>query len=392
MNRESIARYLQHTVLFQDGSAAELASHAELARVQNIRQGHYVYRKGDNSETFYVIARGKAELILTRDDGTNSVVGRIGTGGHFGETGILSSKPRSLSVRALCDLVVICFDRRYFKTAFLSNHRIHSRLDAALAERLRVAFLDQAHTANEQRPDNKRSKANEVILLKEKSFPAYRLPRVVKSQNDALRQSKTAQQTQAAIESFAANSAPYILTAESGTGKSIIAHQIHLQSERRDSPYREIDMREHDSIPLERDLFGTEQSTYPFAQTQQTSILEQASGGTVVFTHVHLMNEMLQQRLLTALKSRTFTPMDSDQPLAVQSRIVFISTHPLEHLKKTKKLLPELLEIFEKQNFTVPPCANTKKIFHGLLPIISLVTARNMGKKFTTCHQRPWAS
>lgn len=381
MNREQIAKNLQHTVLFQDASASELASHAELARVQTIPQGQYVYRKGDISETFYIIVSGKAELILTRDDGTNSIVGRIGAGGHFGETGILSSKPRSLAVRALCDLVIICFDKRYFKTTLLSNYRIHSRLDAALAERLRVAFLDQAHSAREQSPVNKRSKANDVILLKEKSFPAYRLPRVIKSQNEAIRQSKTAQQTQAAIDRFAANSAPYILTAESGTGKSIIAHQIHLQSERSDSPYREIDLREYESIPLEREIFGTEQNTYPFAQTQQTSILEQASGGTVVFTHIHLMSEALQERLLMAIKSSTFTHMDSDQTLAVQSRIVFISTFTLDQLKKTEKLLPELLDLFEKQNFTVPPLRKHKEDLPRLIAHYLGRYSKEYGKK-----------
>ncbi|MCP4340221.1 MAG: cyclic nucleotide-binding domain-containing protein [Desulfobulbaceae bacterium] len=83
------------------------------------------------------------ELVLGRDDGVSRVVGRISPGGHFGETGILIGKPRSLSVRALCDLVIICFDKRYCRIAFLSNTRIHKQLDAALAERLRVAFVDQ---------------------------------------------------------------------------------------------------------------------------------------------------------------------------------------------------------------------------------------------------------
>ncbi|MBU0961772.1 MAG: cyclic nucleotide-binding domain-containing protein, partial [Proteobacteria bacterium] len=95
MKRELIAKNLKRSVLFQDASASELSSHAELARVMVIPQGQYVYRKDDPSEVFYIIAMGKAEIVLTRDDGTNTIVGRIGMGGHFGETGILSAKPRS---------------------------------------------------------------------------------------------------------------------------------------------------------------------------------------------------------------------------------------------------------------------------------------------------------
>ncbi|HBG19803.1 MAG TPA: hypothetical protein DDY32_11180, partial [Desulfobulbaceae bacterium] len=137
MKREVIAEHLQRSILFRDATAAEIASFAQVARVQIVPEGQYVYRKGDVSEVFYVIAMGEAELLLGRDDGGTRIVGRIGPGGHFGETGILTEKPRSLSVRALCDLVVICFDKRYFRIAILSNSRIHRQLDAALAERLR---------------------------------------------------------------------------------------------------------------------------------------------------------------------------------------------------------------------------------------------------------------
>jgi transcriptional regulator with AAA-type ATPase domain/polyferredoxin len=362
LKRELITKTLRSSILFQDATASELSSIADFARLQNIPLGQYVYREGDASEMFYVIAMGKAELVSTRDDGVNSIVGRIGTGGHFGETGILSSKPRSLGVRAFCDLVVICFDKRYFKTSLLSNNRIHSRLDAALAERLRVAFQDQAHTNNEQRSDRKRSEDNEVILLKDQSFPAYRLPREIKSKNEAIRQSRTAQKIQDTINRFSANSAPYILTAESGTGKSIIAKQIHFQSDRTDNPYREIDLREYESIALESKLFGTDtQSSNPFIETRQIGILDQVTGGTLVFSHVHLMSKTLQKCLLKAIASSTFTHLDSDQTLAVQSRIVFISTFTLDHLKKTGKLLPELLHFFENQNFNVPPLRKHKE-------------------------------
>ena len=60
---------------------------------------------------------------------------------------MLTGKPRSVSARALRDLVLICFDKRVFRTLLLANSRIHRQLDAALAERLRVAFLEQADTA-----------------------------------------------------------------------------------------------------------------------------------------------------------------------------------------------------------------------------------------------------
>ena len=361
MKRESIAQNLQRSLLFKEATSAELSSFAEVARVQIIPEGQYVYRQGESSEVFFVIAMGEAELVLGRDDGIARVVGRIGPGGHFGETGILTGKPRSLSVRALCDLVVICFDKRYFRIAFLSNSRIHKRLDAALAERLRVAFLDQIDTNGEENPYEEISDADDVILFKEKGSSAIQLRRLAKQREEDIRESKTAKRTQAVVDQFAGNSAPFILTGEAGTGKSIIARQIHLQSSSSGGQYREIDLREFEPMRLERKLFGTEQSGFPFVRARQAGFFEQTSGGTIVFTHIHLMKEELQEKLIKILKSNIYTHVNSTRQLALQSRVAFASTFSLEHLESTGKVLPELLALFCQQHFNVPPLRNHKE-------------------------------
>lgn len=381
MKREVIAEHLQRSILFKDASAAEIASFAEVARVQIIPAGQYVYRIGDVSEVFYVIALGEAELILGRDDGAARIVGRIGPGGHFGETGILTGKPRSLSVRALCDLVVVCFDKRYFRIAFLSNSRIHRQLDAALAERLRVAFLDQVDTNGEDHRTEEASGADDVILFKEKSATAIQLRRLARRRNDDIRESKTAKKTQAVIETFAASNAPYILTGESGTGKSIIARQVHLRSKRAEGQFREIDLREYEPMRLERKLFGTEQSAFPFAQARRTGLFEQTSGGTLVFTHVHLMKEELQEKLVKIIESSTYSHVDSETRVAMQSRIVFVSSYSIEHLQSTGKILPELLALFEQNHFDVPPLRNHKEDLPRLVLHYLARFSKEYGKK-----------
>lgn len=361
MNRETIAQNLGRSILFKDATGHELEAFAEVARVQIIPEGEYVYRQGDPSEVFYVIAMGEAELLLGNDEDSPRVVGRISPGGHFGETGILAAKPRALSIRALCDLVVICFDKRYFRISILSNNRIHKQLDMALAERLRVAFYDQAEGGSEDRTPEEMSEAEDVILFKEKSLSAIQLRRLARKRKDDPRESKTAKRTQSVIERFASNSRPYILSGESGTGKSIIARQIHLQSERRQGQYREIDLREFEPLLLERKLFGTEQSAFPFAQARQAGLLEQTSGGTIVFTHIHLLKEELQKKLIGVLDSSTFTHVDSNKQLAMQSRVVFITSFTLDHLHNTGKVIPELLARLDSQHFDVPPLREHKE-------------------------------
>lgn len=361
MKRELISQHLQGALLFRDTTTAELDSFSTVARVQTVVEGQYVYQQGDVSEVFFVIATGEAELVLGRSDGRARVVGRIGPGGHFGETGILTGKPRSLSVRALSDMEVICFDKRYFRSAFLSNSRIHQLLDAALAERLRVAFIDQADNVGEELPAEEVSAADDVILFKDKFASAIQLRRLAKRKEEDLRTSKTAKKTQTVIDQFAGNNAPFILTGEAGTGKSIISRQIHVESSRSGGQYREVDLREFEQGWLEQKLFGMEQSGFPFVQAGQTGFLEQTSGGTIVFTHVHLMHKELQEKLVTIITDNSYCHIDSDRPLVMQSRIAFISNFSIDHLKGTGKLLPELLALFETQHFDVPPLRNHKE-------------------------------
>mgnify|MGYP001340838879 CR=1 FL=1 len=361
MNRENIAQHLARSVLFKEATANEIETFAEVARVQIISEGEYVYQKGDPSDVFYVIAMGEAELLLDGEGGSPRVVGRIGPGGHFGETGILAGKTRALSIRALCDLVVICFDKRYFRIAILSNNRIHKQLDMALAERLRVAFYDQAEGGDEDRSPQQMSEAEDVILFREKNLSAIQLRRKKRKKKDDLRESKAAKRTQAIIERYASNSTPFILSGESGTGKSIIARQIHLQSGQRQGQYREVDLRDFEPGQFERKLFGTEQSAFPFAQARQAGLLEQTSGGTIVFTHIHLMKEELQEKLVRILDSSTYYHVDSAKPLAMQSRVVFITNFTLEYLKNTDKVIPRLLAFFERQHFEVPPLRQHKE-------------------------------
>lgn len=380
MKREAIAQNLQRSILFQEASEAELATFAEVARVQTVPEGQYVYRQEDTSEVFYVIAKGEVEFVLGRIDGGVRIVGRVGVGGHFGETGILTGKPRSLSVRALSDLVVICFDKRFFRNAFLSNSRIHKQLDAALAERLKVAFPDQVEIGGEVDQQEDASEADDVILFKDRSSSVLQLRRLTRRKDADSRESKSARKIQAFIDQFAANSSPFILTGEAGTGKKIIAHHIHLKSRRAGGQYREVDLREIDPPRLGQKLFGMEQEKSPFTQLHQTGLLEQTSGGTVVFTHVHLMKKELQEKLAKIIESKTYTHVDSNHQLSMQSRIIFLSNFPLDHLKNTEKLIPELLILFGKQHFNVPPLRDHKEDLPRLVSHYLGCHSREYGK------------
>ncbi|WP_458776936.1 sigma 54-interacting transcriptional regulator [Desulforhopalus sp. 52FAK] len=381
MKRDVIVEHLSQSLLFKDATASEITSFADVARVQVVAEGEYLYKKGEASEIFYVIAVGDVELVLDNDVGSTKIVGKIGPGGHFGETGLLTNSLRSLGVRAICDLVVICFDKRFFKRAFLTNHRIHSQLDSALAERLRVAFLDQIDASHSNRVSENISEADDVILFKDKNISAIHLRRLAKSRKTDIRESKTAKRTQAVIEEFASNKKPYFLTGESGTGKTIISRQIHLQSSRSTNHYVEVDLREYEPLQLERKLFGLEQNSFPFAEARLAGYFEQSSGGTIVFTHVHLLANALQKELVKIIKSSTYSHVCSKKQQAMQSRIVFVSSFSVDHLRTTGKLIPELISLVAEQEFEVPPLRNHKEDLPRLVSHYLNRFSKEYGKK-----------
>lgn len=360
MKKQNIAEHLRNSILFSDVSQADLERYADFCRVQIFQEGEYVYRQGEASELFYVVGHGEVELDVEREDGESKVVGRIGQGGHFGETGILTGKPRSVSARALFDLVLICYEPRIFRSVLLANHLIQKKLDMVLAERLRVAYVDQANTAKGNEFAY-RSTADDVILFRERNLSQIQLRRLEKQKSSLLHDSRTARQAQTVISAFAGNGEPYLLTGEPGTGKKIIAHQIHAESSRSQGPYVEFDFREHDPMLLEKKLFGTKHSTSPFAEAHQASVFERGCGGTIVLNHIRLMPPEIQRKVVRAIESSTFCHVDSDQPIAMQSRVVFISIYDIEHLETCGKMLPEILQIFRRQHYHVPPLREHKR-------------------------------
>lgn len=384
MKEELIEQNLQRSVLFQELSAEEISEFRAISKVKIVPEGEYVYRQGTRSDSFYIIALGEAELVFELEDGTCSVVGRIGPGGHFGETGILTNKLHAVAVRALFDLVLICFSVDDFKTKLLGNESVHKWVDASLAERLRVAFIDQADMFGKQVGRREINSAEKIVLFNKGNEPSpLKLKRLQEiDPNAPIVATRTARRTQAEIDKIASNSDHFFLNGEEGTGRSIITKQIHLQSSRRDAPYREIDIREFTSpILLEKQLFGVAQNAFPFFQARQAGLFEQACGGTLVFNHVQLMSKDLQRKLLKVIESSVFTHLDSHDQLAMQARLVFVSNYNFEALKASGKIIPEMIALFEKQSFTVPALREHKKDLPRLIDYYLERFGKEYGKK-----------
>ncbi len=384
MRKDDIAHILKETMLFQRLERSQLLATAAVAKISSFPENSYVYRQDDVGEGFYIVASGEVDLVLSRDGGEKIVVGRIGPGGHFGETSLITGKPHSLGARAKGKLVLIWFDRHVFQEVLLGDDSIHSRMNLALAERLRVSFLDQADSAihGHRRVAEKASSWSEDFAY----FAEDHDPGTSESGPNSHPVSTTTKRVQNITSIFAKNLHPVFLSGEPGTGKKLLANQIHLQSVYAHGPYIEVDLRDIEEQEIVEKLFGNQRDDLPFTQARQVGTFEQFSGGTVALLNCESMGEPLQQKLIKAITEGSFTRVGGNRKTLFQTRVIFISESSMEDVEATGTILPKMLEILQRQHYRVPPLREHRRDLPRLIEHFLRRYSREYGKNIHKIH------
>ncbi|BDD86631.1 sigma 54-interacting transcriptional regulator [Desulfofustis limnaeus] len=378
MKPDAIQTYLEQSLLFRNLEAEQLAAIATQVTVRHVLEGEVVHRAGDPADTFYVVGVGEVELLFEGEDQVKTIVGRVGAGGHFGETSLLTNKPQALTIRALCDTVLVCFGATYFRKLLRKHQVVQERIEAALAERLRIAFQNQAAGAL----------ACDISTREEIRIAEY-MPIVGMGKNNGegeqerVMRSQCAREIQEAIKRFSKIDAPVLLTGESGTGRRMIAKHIHLQGNQAQGPYIEVDVRDYRDDELLAKLFGVKNDPFPFSRVRQTGLLEQFCRGTVVLRPLEKIPEPVQQRLADAITCMTYTRIGEDVPLALQARLIFSSDQSLEKLRENQNIIKELEQILEPNSFHVAPLRFHKRDLPSFIDYFLQRFSREHGKEIT---------
>ena len=127
----------------------------------------------------------------------------------------------------------------------------------------------------------------------------------------------------------AASDATILLTGESGTGKDVLAHQIHRWSLRAECPFVTVNCTTHSEHLLESELFGHTRGAFDGAIKDQPGRLETAHGGFIFLDEISDLTAPLQTKLLHFIKGQTFKRMGSENTIAVDARIIAASNHDL---------------------------------------------------------------
>jgi DNA-binding NtrC family response regulator len=137
------------------------------------------------------------------------------------------------------------------------------------------------------------------------------------------------------IERVAPTEARVLITGANGTGKELVAHQLHEKSNRAHSPFVEVNCAAIPSELIESELFGHEKGSFTSAYKQRKGKFEQAQGGTIFLDEIGDMSLPAQAKVLRALQENKISRVGSDRDIPVDVRVIAATNKDLmEEIRK----------------------------------------------------------
>ena len=135
-------------------------------------------------------------------------------------------------------------------------------------------------------------------------------------------QSEAIEQVKSMIDRVAPTEARVLITGSNGTGKELVAHQIHEKSTRSKGPFVEVNCAAIPSELIESELFGHEKGSFTSAIKQRIGKFEQANEGTLFLDEIGDMSLSAQAKVLRALQEHKITRVGSDKDIHINVRVI----------------------------------------------------------------------
>ena len=133
-----------------------------------------------------------------------------------------------------------------------------------------------------------------------------------------------------------------LIYGESGVGKEVVARLIHLNSDRRDKPFIEVNSAAIPETLLEAELFGYEKGAFTDARSAKKGKFELAHGGTIFLDEIGDMSLSAQAKLLRVLQEKKIERLGGSQPIMVDVRVIAATNKNLEELIAQGKFREDL--------------------------------------------------
>jgi DNA-binding NtrC family response regulator len=158
-----------------------------------------------------------------------------------------------------------------------------------------------------------------------------------------------------------------LILGESGTGKDLLAQEIHARSQRDGKPFVAVNCAALPETLIESELFGYERGAFTGAAQQKKGRFEQAHSGTLFLDEIGDMNPVTQSKVLRALENRTIERLGGTQSIPVDVRVVSATHRNLPLAIRDGKFREDLFYRLRVVTIELPPLRTHK----GDIPVLA---------------------
>ena len=156
------------------------------------------------------------------------------------------------------------------------------------------------------------------------------------------------------VERIAPTDATVLITGENGTGKDVLAGEIHRMSERSLRPMICVDAGALTETLFESELFGHVKGAFTDAHTDHVGKFEQADGGTLFLDEIGNIPLHLQAKLLRAIQNRSITRVGDTKAIPVDIRLICATNKNLEKMVREGEFREDLLYRINTMHIQLP--------------------------------------
>jgi len=181
----------------------------------------------------------------------------------------------------------------------------------------------------------------------------------------------------------AASSVSVLITGETGTGKDVLAQEMHSMGIRADKPFIDINCAAIQTTVLESELFGYEAGAFTGADKRKQGLMEVADQGILFLDEISSMPIDMQAKLLRALEERSFRRVGGTKLVHVDVQIIAASNRDLAKMIEAGEFREDLYYRLKVVDLHMPPLRDHKEDIPELVGLFIHQNNPRMGKNIT---------
>lgn len=182
------------------------------------------------------------------------------------------------------------------------------------------------------------------------------------------------------IERAAPTEANVLILGENGTGKELVARELHRRSGRADNVLVSVDLGAVAENLFESELFGHVKGAFTDARGDRVGRLQAADGGTLFLDEVGNLPLHLQPKLLTALEQRQVIPVGANKPVPIDVRVIAATNLSPQSLGDESRFRQDLLFRLNTVEIELPPLRERRQDIPLLIDHYLALYSKKYGK------------